>query len=76
MDEERGEQKDQRSLSERLADTAAITAAIRKAVREAVLSHARAGRPIAVWRDGRVVWLQPAEVLSGEVQSPADLGEN
>jgi hypothetical protein len=53
-----------RSLAERFADHAAVEAAIQKGVREAVLSHARAGCPIAVWRDGRVVWLKPAEVLA------------
>jgi hypothetical protein len=52
------------SLAERLADSAVVTAAIGRAVREAVLNHARAGHPIAVWRDGRVVWLEPAEVLA------------
>ena len=58
--------KDQprRSVAERFADHAACTAAIGRAVREAVLGHARAGHPIAVWRDGRVVWLEPAEVLA------------
>lgn len=53
-----------RSVAERFADRAAVGAAIAKGVREAILSHARSGNPIAVWRDGRVVWLEPAEVFA------------
>jgi len=58
-----GEQKHS-SLAERLADTALIGSAINRAVREAVLAHARAGNPVATWRDGKVVWIQPAEILA------------
>jgi hypothetical protein len=54
---------------------AAQAAAIRRAVREAVLAHARAGNPVAEWRDGQVVWVQPAEVFArlaqDESQPPA-----
>jgi hypothetical protein len=35
---------------------------MRRAVREALLEHKRLGNPIAVWREGRVVWLQPDEI--------------
>jgi hypothetical protein len=58
------------SLAEGLADDATITAALGRAVREAVLGHARAGHPIAIWRDGRVVWLEPAEVLASFADEP------
>jgi hypothetical protein len=44
-------------------DWDAVTAAIQRAVREAVLAHARAGHPVAEWRDGKVVWVQPEEIL-------------
>ena len=40
-----------------------VDAAIQKAMQEAVVSHALAGRPVAVWRDGRVAWVEPTEVL-------------
>jgi hypothetical protein len=50
-------------LAQRLKDHAAIAAAIQRAVREAVLGHARAGHPVAGWQDGKVVWLQPEEIL-------------
>ena len=42
---------------------AAVDAAIQKAMREAVVSHALAGRSVAIWRDGEVAWVQPDEVL-------------
>jgi hypothetical protein len=52
------------SLAEPFADSQLVDAAVRRAVREAVLVHAKLGNPVATWRDGRVVWLQPAEILA------------
>ena len=40
-----------------------IEGILRCAVREALLMHKRAGNPVAVWRDGKVVLLQPEEIL-------------
>ena len=51
------------TLAERLQDRAAITRAVQRAVREAVLAHARAGHSVAEWRDGKVVWVPPEEIL-------------
>jgi hypothetical protein len=51
-----------RDLDAILADTSRIEAALRSAVRGALRDHKRAGNPIAVWRDGRVVWLAPEEI--------------
>ena len=50
---------------ERVEDVPRILAAMRRAVREAVLEHKRLGNPIAVWREGRVVWLRPDEIPGG-----------
>ena len=47
---------------ERVEDVPRIMAAMQRAVREALLEHKRLGNPIAVWREGRVVWLQPDEI--------------
>jgi hypothetical protein len=52
------------SIDELLADHALITAAIRRGVRAALLHHARAGNPVATWRDGKVVWIPPEEILA------------
>ena len=45
-----------------LAEGTAVDEAIRQAVREAVRRHKLLGNPIAVWRDGKVCWLQPEEI--------------
>ena len=38
---------------------------MQEAVREALLRHKRLGHPVAVWREGRVVWLAPEDILPG-----------
>jgi len=58
--------KPEPSPAERVNDLPRILEAITTAVREAVLEHKRLGNPIAVWRDGRVVWLQPDEIVVEE----------
>ena len=35
---------------------------LRRAVRRALLAHKRAGNPVAVWKDGRVVLIPPGEI--------------
>jgi len=35
---------------------------MREAVREALLRHKLLGHPVVVWRDGRVVWVQPDDI--------------
>lgn len=51
-----------RDLDAILKDTKGIERALRQAEEEALRMHKRAGNPIAVWRDGQVVWLQPEEI--------------
>lgn len=52
------------SLNELMADKEGLLAAVRRATRAAVLDHARSGHPVATWRDGRVVWISPEEILA------------
>jgi hypothetical protein len=40
------------------------TRAIQKGVREALRESALLGHSVCVWRDGKVVWLTPAEILA------------
>lgn len=40
----------------------AIDEALARAVRAALIDHKHAGNPVAVWRDGRVVWIQPEDI--------------
>jgi hypothetical protein len=60
------------SVAQRVADEAANEQAVRQAVREAALASARAGIPVPTERDGKVVWLQPAEVFALFAEPPAD----
>ena len=39
-----------------------IDDALNAAVRDAVLRHKQQGQPLAVWRDGKTVWLTPEEI--------------
>lgn len=48
--------------AERVQDVELITRALRQAVREALLSHKRAGNPVAVWQNERVVWVPADEI--------------
>lgn len=46
-----------------LADREKISQALARGVREALLKHKQAGNPVATWRDGKVVWIPPEEIL-------------
>lgn len=43
-------------------DREGMDRALSKAVRQALLQHKRAGNPVATWRDGKVVWVEPEEI--------------
>lgn len=59
---------------ERVEDVPRILKAMTEAVRAALLRHKRLGNPVAVWRDGRVVWLQPEEIPTKAIE-PGHEGE-
>ena len=59
-----------RTRAELVRDKAVMHAAVSKAMREAVLSHARAGNPVPVLRDDKVVWIPPEEILARHGQGP------
>ena len=40
---------------------------LREAVAEALAEHKRLGNPIAVWRNGRAVWIPPEEIVVPQV---------
>jgi len=39
-----------------------IDEALRSAVLHALWRHKRLGNPVAEWRDGKVVWIQPEDI--------------
>ncbi len=41
--------------------------ALKEAVAEALAELKRRGSPIAVWRDGKAVWIRPEEIVVPEV---------
>ncbi len=54
------------------AEELAVADAVARATRQAALEHARLGHAIPVSRDGKVVWLQPAEVFALLGEAPAN----
>ncbi len=52
------------AMEEMKARQPAMKAAHEKANREALLEHARMGRSVCQSRDGKVVWIPPAEVFA------------
>ena len=46
-----------------------IEEALNRGVREAVLLHRRLGLPMAVWRDNRVVWVDPDDPDDGSTSA-------
>ncbi|MGH9383512.1 MAG: hypothetical protein ACRD2N_04400 [Vicinamibacterales bacterium] len=50
------------TITELFDDGRAIDEALRRGVQEALWRHKRLGQQVAVWRDGRVVILEPHEI--------------
>ncbi len=40
-----------------------VDRAMRNGVREALRKHKQAGNPVAIWRKGKIVLLQPDEII-------------
>jgi hypothetical protein len=55
--------------TERAGDLERIERALRAAVRDALQRHKRDGDPVAVWREGRVVWLSPDQIPIADDES-------
>lgn len=57
------EEKVRDSISEIFEDKEKISQALAKGVHEALLRHKQAGNPVVTWRDGKIVWLKPEEII-------------
>ena len=55
--------------AERVGDLERIERALRAAVRDALQRHKRDGDPVAVWHEGRVVWLAADQIPTGDDES-------
>ncbi len=51
-----------RPLGERLRDSQMVRQSLARSVSRALLQHKRAGNPVAIWRDGQVTWIDPADI--------------
>lgn len=49
-------------MESRKLESSRILKALTKGVNDALLQHKQAGRPIAVWRDGKTVLIPPEEI--------------
>jgi hypothetical protein len=57
----------QQTIAQAFREGTVVDEALRKAAHEALLRHKQAGCPVAVWRNGKVVWV-PAE----DIHLPGD----
>lgn len=44
---------------------------IQSAINEALLMHKRMGNPVCEMRDGKIVWIQPEDIIIPEVEPDA-----
>ena len=54
--------EDTRPPAERVHDIDRMLEAMNLAVAEAIERHRRLGNPVATWRNGQVVWIQPEDI--------------
>ncbi len=52
--------------AERVDDIPRTLSALRRAIQEALWQHKLAGNPVAIWKDGRVHWVQPEDIPAPE----------
>jgi hypothetical protein len=58
------------SLADRVRDLRLVQQALANAVRDALRRHKQAGNPVAVWRDGHIVWLDPDDIPEATGRDP------
>lgn len=58
------------TLDEFFDDGTAIDEALKEAARDARRFHKALGNPMATWVDGRVVWVQPGDIVADDETTP------
>lgn len=53
-------------------DPKKIRNAMQLGINEALLRHKQMGNPICEWRDGKVVWIQPEDIVVSTVTETED----
>jgi hypothetical protein len=59
---------EKKTIDELFRDGKEIDTALRNAVQQALLQHKKAGNPVAEWRDGKVVLIEPEDIVVEEKQ--------
>ena len=54
------------TITELFDEGTMIDEALREAARDARRFHKAIGNPTATWRDGKVVWVQPEDIVVGK----------
>lgn len=53
-------------ISKIFNDEHTVTNAIQAGINAALLKHKQLGQPICVWREGKVVWIAPEDIIISE----------
>ena len=61
----------QPTIDELFEDGRAIDEALKEAARDARRFHKALGNPMATWVDGRVVWVQPEDIVVDDEPEPS-----
>ena len=59
---------EKKTIDELFHEGKEIDMALKKAVQQALLQHKKAGNPVAAWRDGKVVLIEPEDIVVEEKQ--------
>jgi hypothetical protein len=59
------------TIDELFEDGRAIDEALKDAARDARRLHKALGNPMATWIDGRVVWIQPDDIVVDDEAAPS-----
>ena len=59
------------TIDELFEDGRAIDEALKDAARDARRLHKALGNPMATWVDGRVVWIQPDDIVVDDKVAPS-----
>jgi len=62
---------DSPTLDELFEDGRSIDEALKEAARDARRFHKALGNPMATWVDGRVVWVQPDDIVVDDEPAPS-----
>jgi hypothetical protein len=59
------DEKNDDKISEIMNDPMRVRDIIQSGINEALLRHKQAGNPVCEWRDNKVVWIKPENIMIG-----------